>query len=562
MPNRFIKTRSTDAAAALRQGVVRATLTICALALYWQLGMQDSHSLTKAAAFTLIANAGLAGLQMLAGRRRLVAQGALLLNSLVLLNAAVEGFLFWLYGLAPKNIVVADAILGSNANEVREFIETYWPHLALVALLAVGMVALLYWAERRFNTVAGAAPPVRRRDRMIGTALLALFIALHFNDTMAEENPFVYWPGYFTDYRTQRDFLVDVRQQVASALVEAQAYDTAYTGPAQQTLILVLGESVNRSNWSLYGYPRNTTPLLDARRDQMLVFRNVLSSDAATAASLLKMLTPATRERPDAWLTEPNVLSLARNAGYHVTWLSNQEQGDGPIQILAEHAHEQIFVNNGHGRAARSLDERVLPHLERVLAGPAPRKLIVVHMQGAHLRYELRYPAAFDVFSGAEDAVTAGLESAGRPFWIRTARNQYDNAMRYTDHVLDAIIRQAGASTSSGAMSVLYVSDHGQEVGHHSNFSGHSATHPSGYQVPLLLWSKNAPQPPAAARAVLQGHPYRTDYMDHTVLGLLHIQSCFYQPENDVLSSQFILPGTAPDARPARPAPPCKLAGA
>jgi heptose-I-phosphate ethanolaminephosphotransferase len=559
--NRFsnIRTmRSTDAAPALRQAVVRATLTICALALYWQLGMQDLHSLTKAAAFTLIANAGLAGLQLLVRRRRPVALAALALNSLVLLNAAVEGFLFWLYGLAPKNIVVADAILGSNANEVREFIESYWPHLALVAVLALGVVGLLYWVERRFNTLAGAAPAGNRRDRVIGTALLALFAALHINDTMAEENPLVYWPVYFTDYRAQRDFLVGVKQQVAGALVKAQAYETGYAGPAQQTVVLVLGESVNRSNWSLYGYGRATTPLLDVRRDQMLVFNNVLSSDAATAASLTKMLTPATRDRPDAWLNEPNVLALARNAGYHVTWLSNQEQGDGPIQILAEHAHEQIFVNNGHGRAARSLDERVLPHLERVLAGPAPRKLIVVHMQGAHLRYELRYPAAFDVFSGMQDEVSAGLEAAGRPFWVRTARNEYDNAMRYTDHVLDAIIRQAGtaASASAGAMSVLYVSDHGQEVGHFSNFSGHSATHPSGFQVPLLLWSKNEPPPSVAAQAALQDRAYRTDYLDHTVLGLLHIESCFYQPGNDVLSSQFVRFGAPVDA------PPCILPGA
>lgn len=535
--------------------MVRAILTICGLALYWQLGMQDLHSLTKATVFTLIANAGLAGLQLLIRKRRPVAYGALVLNSLVLLHASVEGFLFWLYGLAPKNIVVADAILGSNPNEVREFVETYWPHLGLVALLLVGLVGLLSWVERRFNTIPGPAAPGNWRDRSVGAFFLMLFAALHANATMAEENPLVYWPLYVADYRAQRDALRDVRQQVAGALVKAQAYDTAYVGPARQTVVLVLGESVNRNNWSLYGYARKTTPQLDARRDQMLVFGNVMSSDAATAASLLKMLTPATREHPEAWRNAPNVLALARNAGYHVTWLSNQEQGDGPIQILAEHAHEQIFVNNGHGRAARSLDERVLPHLERVLAQAAPRKLIVVHMQGAHLRYELRYPPAFDIFSGAQDQVSAGLAAAGRPFWIRTARNQYDNAMRYTDHVLDAIIRKAGAAPAAGAMSVLYVSDHGQEVGHYSNFSGHSATHPSGFQVPLLLWSNNQALPAPAAQAALQARAYRTDNLDHTLLGLLHIESCFYQPANDVLSAQFAGDGT-------RAAPRCALPGA
>jgi len=540
----------SGAVPALRLAAIRAAATLLALVLYWQLGMQDLHNLGKASAFALLANTGLAGLQMLTGKYRPAAIGALALNSLVLLNATVEGFLFWLYGLAPKHIVVADAILGSNADEAREFLETYWPHLALVTLLAAAMIGLLFWVERRFNRPGAARPaPAGRRDRWLGTGLLALFAALHLNTTMAEENPLVYWPAYFSDYQHQRDFLAGVKRKVAADLVAAQRYRPTYDGPARQTLVLVLGESVNRSNWSLYGYPRNTTPELAARRDDMIVFRNVMSSDAATAQSLLKMLTPATLAHPDAWLTEPNVLALARTAGYHVTWLSNQEQGDGPIQILAEHAHEQIFVNHGYGRGSSSLDERLLPPLQRVLAGPAPRKLVVVHMQGAHLRYDMRYPPAFDRFSGADDAVSAALYKAGRPYWIRKARNEYDNAMLYTDHVIASILQAAKRAAPAGPVSVLYVSDHGQEVGHHRNFAGHSSTDASGYQVPLLLWTQH-PEEFAAQSCPLEQRAYRTDQLDHTLLGLLDIRTRFYQPEHDILSRQFACAGAK--AAPAR----------
>ena len=539
----MINVSTSAASAALRQGAMRTAATILALVLYWQLDMQDTHSLTKAAVFVMFANAGFAGLQLLRCNRRWVAAGALLLNSLVLLNATVEGFLFWLYGLAPKHIVVADAILGSNANEAREFIETYWANLLLVAVLLASMIGLQYWIERKFGSSPGAAPKAgHRRERLLGSAMFMLFAALHFNDTMAEENPLVYWPHYFADYQEQRAFLAGVKDRVANDLAKAQRYQATYAGPPRQTLVLVLGESVNRSNWSLYGYPRNTTPELVTRRDDMLVFKNVQSSDAATVQSLLKMLTPATRSHPDAWLNEPNVLALARTAGYHIVWLSNQEQGDGPIQILAEHAHEQIFVNNGHGRGARSLDERLLPPLKRVLEGPAPRKLVVVHMQGAHLRYDLRYPAAFDKFSGADDAVSHTLYNAGRPYWIRKARNQYDNAMLYTDHVLSSILKMAEESASASPISLLYVSDHGQEVGHYRNFSGHSSTDPSGYQVPLLFWTRRHDPQLVDRRAALEARDYRTDYLDHTLLGLLGIRTSFYQPENDILSNQYVDP--------------------
>jgi heptose-I-phosphate ethanolaminephosphotransferase len=532
-------TRIHGAGPALRQAGVRSLVTISGLVLYWQLGMQDLHSLAKASAFILVANAGLAGLQLLGCARSTVATGALLLNGLVVLNASVEGCLFWLYGLTPKNIVVADAILGSNANETREFIETYWMHLSVVAGVSLALIALLCWAERRCGRPADALAHCGRRDRWLGTAMLSLFAALHLNKTMAQENPLVYWPGYIADYRAQRDFLGAVKRKVAGDLAAISSADAVYTGPAHQTLVLVLGESVNRSNWSLYGYPRKTTPHLDLLRKDMTVFKDVESADAATVASLLKMLSPATLDRPDAWTSEPNVLALARTAGYRVVWLSNQEKGDGQIQILAEHAHEQIFVNDGHGRSSRSLDERLLPQLARVLADPAPRKLVVVHMQGAHLRYDLRYPPAFDRFTDADDTVSTSLERAERPFWIRRARNEYDNAMLYTDHVVASIIKTAGRQAPAGATTVLYVSDHGQEVGHNRNFSGHSSTDASGYQVPLIVWT-NAAQTMPAQRTALEQRAYRTDKLDHTLLGLLHIRSRFYDADNDILSKRFV----------------------
>lgn len=531
--------RTSGAGPAARQACIRATVTIGGLAVYWQLGMQDLHSLGKAAAFILIANFGLAGLLLLRCQCRLVSIGALLINSLVILNASVEGCLFWLYGLAPKSIVVADAILGSNPNETREFIETYWMHLSLVAALSIALIVLLCWVERRLRTLAPAIESSNRRGRWLGIAMLTLFAALHLNKTMAHENPLVYWPGYFAGYQEQREFLDTVKTKVASDLAAVNKADAIYMGPERHTLVLVLGESINRNNWSLYGYPRKTTPQLDLMRKDLTVFQHVLSSDASTAASLLKMLTPATLDHPDAWTSQPNILALARKAGYHVVWLSNQEKGDGQIQILAEHANEQIFVNDGHGRATRSLDERLLPKLAGVLAGSAPRKLVVVHMQGAHLRYDLRYPATFDRFSRADDKVINSLKQAGRPFWIRRARNDYDNAMLYTDHVIASIIRSSSQASSAAATTLLYVSDHGQEVGHYRSFAGHSSIDPSGYQVPLLLWNSGT-QPLSAERAALEQRLYRTDNLDHTLLGLLQIQTRFYDAGNDLLSRRFV----------------------
>jgi heptose-I-phosphate ethanolaminephosphotransferase len=48
--------------------------------------------------------------------------------------------------------------------------------------------------------------------------------------------------------------------------------------------------------------------------------------------------------------------------------------------------------NNKPGRSSNSLDEILLPSYENALKDSHPRKLIVLHMLGAHPHYRLRYP--------------------------------------------------------------------------------------------------------------------------------------------------------------------------
>lgn len=524
----------------LRDAVIRSAATVFGLLLFWQLGMQDLHNFAKTSTFSVIANLGLVGLLLVQPHRWLGVGAAFALNSLVLITAAIEGFLFLLYGLTPKHMIVVDAILGTNVNETREFIIAYGPQLLLVFVLLASLLALLYWTERKLHApLKGTAAPLGRYNRWIGGSMLLFFGLLHLNPTVAKENPFVYWPGYISDYHKTQEFMRQARAQVQHNLKQVEKHPVAYAGPAEQTLVLVIGESVNRTSWSLYGYPRKTTPHLDSLRSQLLVFKDVTSADSTTAQSMLKMLTPATTERPDAWTSEPNVFALARAAGYKVYWLSNQEQCDGPIQILAEYAHEQIFVNNGRGRETRSLDEKLIPQLEKVLAAPDPRKMIVVHMQGAHLRYDLRYPDAFDRFSGAEDEVTRSMKAAGRSHLIRQARNEYDNAMLYGDHVLSQIMAKSQKAMPARPTSVLFVSDHGQEVGHNRNFAGHSSTDLSGYQIPMVLWTNRTDKVTPEARTALEGRPYRTDRLDHTLLGLLDIRAGGYREADDILSKAF-----------------------
>ena len=148
------------------------------------------------------------------------------------------------------------------------------------------------------------------------------------------------------------------------------------------------------------------------------------------------------------------------------------------------------------------------------------------------------------------------MKAAGRSFWIRGQRDEYDNAILYGDYVLSEIIRRAGAANAGKPAALLYSSDHGQEVGHTRDHAGQAPGENNGYEIPMILWESPAGASAGAQqRAVLQGQPYQTDYLDHTMLGLLKVSSTYYQPEHDLLSAQFRPAPRRIDGRPYLAAP-------
>ena len=92
--------------------------------------------------------------------------------------------------------------------------------------------------------------------------------------------------------------LLEGRQRIAplTGLADAHAGKPA-------TLVLVIGESTNRDHMSLYGYPRSTTPKLDAMRQELSVFKQVVAPRPYTIEVLQQALTLADQENPDQQLT-------------------------------------------------------------------------------------------------------------------------------------------------------------------------------------------------------------------------------------------------------------------
>lgn len=349
-------------------------------------------------------------------------------------------------------------------------------------------------------------------------------------------HPIAFWPGWAHAVQELQHGQADQQRVRAELLERAHAAAPTITRDGPSTVVLVVSESINRDNLSLYGYARATTPRLgDQARllgDQLLVLRNAWSVDASTLPALRNLFGFGNPAAPDA----QHLLALARAAGYKVWWVSNHDD-IGIEQQHARLADVVDMVNHTPGRASVSLDGELLDDLQQALQDPTPRKLVVLHLLGAHPHYRLRFPEGQNPFDDAPDSVERQLEQQGRALWVRRFRQDYDAALLYHDSVVSETLQMARTvGAPQGYRAWIYLSDHGQEVGHVRDHAGHSPLSAAGYRIPTLLWTNDPPRPGGAS---LAGTPFRADWAAWTLARLMHLQWSGQQPSRDVLDPQY-----------------------
>lgn len=155
------------------------------------------------------------------------------------------------------------------------------------------------------------------------------------------------------DQHEERARLLDLAIQARPTLADA--------GPS--TVVLVLSESINRDNLSLYGYDRQTTPQLQEHQrtsgPQMTVLRNAWSVDASTLPAVRNLFGFGAPGSTDSH----HLVALARASGYKVWWISNHDDV-GIEQQHARLADIVQMVNRTPGRSSVSLDGEMVDEPE------------------------------------------------------------------------------------------------------------------------------------------------------------------------------------------------------
>lgn len=255
-----------------------------------------------------------------------------------------------------------------------------------------------------------------------------------------------------------------------------------------EVYVFVLGETSRAYSWQLFGYERETNPRLSQRLSSLIRFSSLTTESNTTYKSAPIILSPADGEHSDRLPEVKGILTAMKEAGFHTVFITNQPANRSFVDFFAYEADEHYRIRDLL-RAGQSLMDRkpiydtdMLPYLDEALRKGHRKLFVVLHAYGAHWSYIDRYPREHAHFT-PDDAL--GANALERPKLI----NAYDNAIRYTDYLLDEVIKRLEGLDATTAL--YYTADHGEDVfDDERERILHSSPSISYYQVhvPGLLW--------------------------------------------------------------------------
>lgn len=400
--------------------------------------------------------------------------------------AAFQMVLLYLFG---RSVIAVDMFLNlvtTNPGEATELLNNLFPAVAGVIVVYLPLLVFAICSMKARRALSAAFIKAQRKYSVIGIVVGVISL-----------NVCIFTDKYF---KTENDiYPVNVCYNLVLAIERSNAtakYEQTSAGfsfnassvhPADssEVYVLVIGETARAASFGIYGYNRDTTPLMK-HIPGLTAFNHALTQSNTTHKSVPMLLSAADASNYDRIYRERSIITAFREAGFHTAFFSNQKPNHSFIDIFGMEANDWKFIKNGPQGASNTPDEELLPLIAKKLSEGHKKLFIVIHTYGSHFNYRERYPSSMAFFK-PDDATEA--KAVNRPQLI----NAYDNTIRQTDRLLAEIISMLGKSGAMSAM--LYTSDHGENIFDDSRkLFLHASPVPSYYDlhVPFIVWTSQS----------------------------------------------------------------------
>ena len=299
-------------------------------------------------------------------------------------------------------------------------------------------------------------------------------------------------------------------------------------------VVLIIGESFSRHHSSIYGYEKETNPLLlrRLRNGEGVAFTDVIAAHNVT--SIVFSLFMSLAEDTIKWSKAPLLPAVFKRMGWNTIYYSNQfarnenlDQWNAPMgfinnlkieHYLFDHRNDRIYLYD------LDLVEDFVGHRDELESNE--KNFTIYHLLGQHVPFVKRYPASEKFFT-ADSIKRKDLNNFQKDIVAK-----YDNATRYNDKVVDAIIE---LYRDRNAM-ILYFSDHGEEIYDFRDHQGRTdlcndvddAMYPQ-LDIPFMFFltekCKEANPDLLNILSKIKDIPFMTDDLPHFLLTLLQCDS-------------------------------------
>jgi len=362
-----------------------------------------------------------------------------------------------IYG--PPSVAVVSALFQTNRVEAVEFlhaIPTGCYLLPFATLMMLFLLARYCWRQ----------PLSARKAMPFFLILIVVLFARILSGNAGNIKLIDFFSSLMSSYQSYNRQMIEIN----AGMLAKPRWTIDSVNSNQTNYVIIVGESMRRDYMSLFGYPTSTTPFLD--RVNGTFYSNYISTAPNTFESLPRTL--ALSDGKISYISD-NIVTLAKAAGLHTYWFSNQGllgQFDAPVSKIAMFSDEYQFLKKGDYQSRNTDDDELLPLLQNALANNSPGNLYVLHIMGSHSDFCERLGGEPPVFTSSNTELACYLST-------------YRKTDRFIEHTYQML------QDTHSPFKLIYFSDHGlsQRTIDGKVYLRHSGDTRQNYEVPLLVLS-------------------------------------------------------------------------
>ena len=266
--------------------------------------------------------------------------------------------------------------------------------------------------------------------------------------------------------------------------------------PARRPDILLISiDTLRADHLGTYGYPRETSPFLDALAARGEVFTNAVVPLPATDpshASLLTSLHPLQHGVMANALPLPDevetIAEVLQRAGYFtmgavaVAHLGRAYHFDQGFQLFGDRWDETAPSNDKHARSADDVNADVFRMLDSYARQRRGQPFFLfVHYFDVHRPY-----VGHKEYVIPQPVPAEALPPSPWP-WLPRMIDHYDSEIRYVDDHIRQLHDRLGTLKLADNLLMCVTADHGEQLWEHGHVGGHADVYRETVRVPLII---------------------------------------------------------------------------